>query len=457
MKQDRFRDTKERFQEIFTHRDENLNGMKTHPWFVLKRQAMADALELGFPDRKNENWKYTQVYHILDKEFTMLPGKDVHEKAMANHPLRDLDCIPIVVVNGKLDSELSHLSEIPDSISLRQMNELEENSVEHDLVKAFYTTWLKEEDTGFLSLNLALSDSALLIDIPEGVTLDKPLHIVNYNLSGGEPLLSNPLLIIRLGKNSKARVLESEISYRSKDLSGSPQQHFTNAATYVNMAPNAHLEHFKVQLCSQDDALIHNTRVLQARDSHYRNFSVDLGGKVVRNNVYVRHLGSGLTTDLYGVYLPGGEQHVDNQSFIDHAHPHCQSNELYKGIVAGKAKAIFNGKIIVRQDAQKTNAFQQNANMLLSDDAVVDSKPQLEIFADDVRCSHGATIGQLDEVALFYLKSRGLRDQEAKAMLQHAFLREVLDFFTWEELRIRIDQLIQGKFVQRKIQEAAGA
>lgn len=442
-----------RFQQLFDQREANLNGQKTHPWHLLKREAMTNALALGFPDRKNENWKYTSVYRLLSTDFIMPRGTADYGSELQHHPLRGLDCIRLVFVNGQLDRNLSEIDRLEGGIHLIDLKSLEHSDADLDLIKASYNTWAGQEDTNFLALNLALSESALLINVPDGMEPETPLHFLHINTYEDKPVISNPLLFVRIGSHSRLRVLESTISGTNRNQR-SEYPHFNNTAVYFNLGRAAHAEHYKIQLNQQDNAMVHNTRVIQARDSHYRNYSVDLGGGLLRNNLYVRHLATGITTDLYGIYIAGNRQHIDNQSFIDHAQPHCQSNELYKGIVAGRARAVFNGKIIVRQDAQKTNAFQQNSNLLLSDHAVIDSKPQLEIFADDVRCSHGGTIGQLDDQALYYLKTRGLTDADARALLQHAFIREVIDLFVWDQLKDRIDDLIKGKFVQQRIEEA---
>lgn len=449
---DTFKEAALRFQHLFDQREANLNGQKTHPWHLLKREAMTNALALGFPDRKNENWKYTSVQRLLSTDFVMPKGKANAGSELQNHPLRGLDCVRLVFVNGQLDTDLSEHHKLERGIHLVDLKSLEHSDADLDLIKASFNSWAGQEDTSFLALNLALSESALLINVPDGIEPEIPLHFIHISTYDEKPVIANPLIFVRVGSQSRLRILESTISGTNRHLS-SEYPHFSNTAIYLNLGPGAYTEHYKIQLNQQDNAMVHNTRVIQARDSHYRNYSVDLGGGLLRNNIYVRHLSSGITTDLYGIYIAGNKQHIDNQSFVDHAHPHCQSNELYKGIVAGHARAVFNGKIIVRQDAQKTNAFQQNSNLLLSDNAVIDSKPQLEIFADDVRCSHGGTIGQLDEQALYYLKTRGLTDADARGMLQHAFIREVIDLFEWDQLKDRIDDLIKGKFVQQRIDQ----
>ena len=211
------------------------------------------------------------------------------------------------------------------------------------------------------------------------------------------------------------------------------------------MKANANVKHYKLQNESSNGNQINNTIVSQDRDSVYSSYVADLGGKIVRNNLSSHLQDSGTNTNMYGVYLGKGKQHIDNQSFLDHAFPHCESNQLYKGILDDQSRGVFNGKVTVQPDAQKTNAYQQNSSLVISETAVMDTKPQLEIFADDVRCSHGATIGQLDEDSIYYLRTRGMNRDQAKATLQFAFLAEVLSHFPLESVRVKIAEMIEEK------------
>ncbi|MEZ4986446.1 MAG: Fe-S cluster assembly protein SufD [Saprospiraceae bacterium] len=270
--------------------------------------------------------------------------------------------------------------------------------------------------------------------------MSTPIHCLYITTSTGQAHHCHPQHFVKAAAGSQLTILES-----FHDLEEATPS-FINAATHIEVAANAHLHYYRLQGAGRESLVVNNTIVRQHRDSVFSHYALDLGGKVVRNNLAATHLDSNLETHYYGVYFGNGNQHIDNQTFIDHAMPHCQSNELYKGIMTDYARGVFNGKVTVRQDAQKTNAFQQNSSLVLSANAIMDTKPQLEIFADDVRCSHGATVGQLDESSVFYLRSRGLSPANARRLLQEAFLGEVVDNMPHEAIRTYAHQLITDKF-----------
>ena len=253
----------------------------------------------------------------------------------------------------------------------------------------------------------------------------------------------SPQKIIVAGENSKITVIETY-----HNLTNSQQTYFTNTVTQLVLKRNAIVDHYRIQDEDETAYFINNTEIEQLRDSTYSSYSVDLGGKLVRNNLSSILKDSGTNTNFYGLYVGVNKQHIDNQTFIDHAYPHCDSNELYKGILMDKAKGVFNGKIMVRRDAQKTNAFQQNHSLVLSKTAKMNSKPQLEIFADDVKCSHGATIGQLNKEALYYMRSRGLSEKEAVSILKQAFLTEITELIKIDQLKEKVEQMLVDKFKQ---------
>jgi len=288
-------------------------------------------------------------------------------------------------------------------------------------------------------MNRAFAKHGFLIETEANTSEEIPFHFIYINTKGNESHFTHPQLFVNASRSSHLTIIES---YHSTDQEA---VYFNNAANCIHVGKNAKVDHYRLQYESKSAYQINNTIVSQERDSEYSNYAADLGGKIVRNNLSSELLDSGTQTNYYGVYLGLNKQHIDNQTFIDHAMPHCQSNELYKGILTDKARGVFNGKVLVRQDAQKTNAFQQNSSLVLSNDAVMDAKPQLEIYADDVKCSHGATIGQLDENSVFYLKSRGLNDEAAKNLLQKAFLGEVVSEFKIEAIRRSVLSKIEDK------------
>ena len=260
--------------------------------------------------------------------------------------------------------------------------------------------------------------------------------VVHRCQPSGEAIQSNASLITCAGSGSQAEIIEWHTG-----PSVSQGSHI-NISHKVLVEENANLAIYRLQTAAPDASLIANTVIYQQQNSVAGVYSAELGARLMRNNLSVIHEGTNITSNLYGVFIATDGQHTDTQSFIDHALPHCQSNELYKGVLSGNGRGVFNGKIIVRQDAQKTNAFQQNSTLILSPQAVMDSKPQLEIFADDVKCSHGATIGQLDEDALFYLRTRGLTSQQAGALLQKAFVQDVLDHYPNQDIATMVSAQI---------------
>jgi Fe-S cluster assembly protein SufD len=262
---------------------------------------------------------------------------------------------------------------------------------------------------------------------------------MHYNTATDQPFLFHPLRLFEVATGGQLSVIDT---FDGADSAS----YFANVVNIFHVHANAHAFHYKLQNESETAFQINNTTAYQEQDSTYTNLALDLGGRIVRNNLNTIHRGQNITSNLYGALNINGDQHVDNQTFIDHAIPHCQSNELYKAVLDGKSNGVFNGKVMVRRDAQKTNAYQQNAALVLSDKANMDSKPQLEIYADDVKCSHGATIGQLDQTSMFYLRSRGMSEKTAKETLQYAFLIEVLEQIDNEAVQEKAEALLYQKF-----------
>ncbi|RMF01946.1 MAG: Fe-S cluster assembly protein SufD, partial [Bacteroidetes bacterium] len=394
--------------------------------------------EQAFPSRRDEDWKYSGalIGRMLEANYHTAKGADFSAADLASLDLPGMDAVALVFVNGILREDLSQLDDLPTGLRVER--------VAHAIENEQTAAWLKDlsahkggtQANAFLPLNQAFAANGILIVAQKNAVVDTPVHCIYINVAEGEAHFSNPQLFIQTNPNSELTVVETHLS-SEPDL-----PYFTNAASWVDVAANSHLHHYRFQLESQAALHINNIVSRQDRTSEYSSYGLDLGGKAVRNNLSVEHLGPGLTTNMYGIYLGAGQQQIDNQTFLDHAVPHCQSNELYKGIVTDYARGVFNGKVLVRPDAQKTNAFQQNSSLVLSQHAAIDAKPQLEIFADDVRCSHGATIGQLDELSVFYLRSRGISEASARRMLQEAFLGEVLEHFShtvlaeWAQARI---------------------
>jgi Fe-S cluster assembly protein SufD len=382
----------------------------------LRRAARERFEELGFPTRKNEEWKYTSVARIARTPFE--PGSGLAEPPAGIDPLPDLACHRLVFVNGRYRKELSS----PDGIETGGL----EAAAGHLARYANYSSH------PFVALNTASLEDAAFVRIPAGKVLEKPLYLLF--IAVGERTMSNPRALILAGAGAQAHIIEA---YAGQG------EYFTNAVTELALGEGAVVDHYKLQRESAGASHIATLQVHQERASVFTSHSVSLGGALVRNDINSAMAGEGCECTLNGLYLASGEQHVDNHTVLDHAKPHCASREYYRGILSGHATGVFNGKIIVRKDAQKTDAIQSNKNLLLSPDASINTKPQLEIYADDVRCTHGATVGQLDAEALFYLMSRGIGRDEARRTLTVAFASDVLDRIRLKPLRARLEQCVK--------------
>ena len=440
--EDRYAETKDRFKSLFDIMENSMNGLTKRRLHEKRKQALHMLDEVDFPTRRDEDWKYTSVRPILQPKYQLPQWVGLEPEQIRPFRYDGLDAHLLVFVNGVYDHKLSVVGDLPGGAVILPMEEAMERDQYQPLIQEAWVNGLEGKVDPFLMLNAAFGRYGTFIHLPADTVLDRPIHLLSLALPQAEPQLISPQTMVIAERSSQATILESFHA-----IPGSAEApYFTNQLNRFVLRENATLRHFKVQRESDASFLINNTIVDQYRDSTYSSFVADLGGSIVRNNVSALLKSSGTLTNFYGIFLGDGRQHVDNQSYIDHAHPHCQSNELYKGILTDRARGVFNGKVMVRQDAQKTNAFQQNATLVLSDKAQMDSKPQLEIFADDVRCSHGATIGQLDEDAVFYLRSRGLSDHQARALLQHAFIKEVIDFLPSEVVREQVDDWVVEKF-----------
>ena len=415
-----------KYRILFDLKEQQLNGQKSHPLQAIRRQAMERLESMGFPARKDEDYKYTNVTKIAKQTFTEGKGAVIGENVIKAASFEGMDAYQLVFVNGVLNKELSNTDKQMEGLTISDLTTAYDNADTQALIENALTNELGLN--AFVALNTALSHGGTFIHVAKGTSVDKPIHLTNITISGGTAIMTNPQIILVAEESSEVSVIETYAAINDG-------VYFTNALSRIVVGKNAHVHHYKLQNESLNAFQINNSIATQERDSTYSSYVLDLGGKTVRNNLSSHLQSSGTNTNLYGVYLAKGNQHIDNQSFIDHAHPHCESNELYKGIIDDKGRGVFNGKVNVRQDAQKTNAFQQNSSLVLSDTATMDTKPQLEIFADDVKCSHGATIGQMDESSIYYLRTRGMSLEQARSILQFAFVAEVLENFQLEAVK----------------------
>jgi Fe-S cluster assembly protein SufD len=439
------KESRNRFMELFQHYETTLNGQKDYPGHIIQKKAMQRlSNDIPFPAISNEDWKYTNVADVLQPQYQQPKLVDIAAEAIKPFLLEGMDVYLLVFVNGKYNIELSSEVAVSKKIIVQAISTgLKEEGKTKATASEYLNKWASETSNSFRVLNTAFAQNGIYIDVPDGLVLDRPVHILNIAHTEAEPTVISPQKIIVAGENSKLTVIET-----FHHLTNSQQTYFTNTVTQLVLKRNAIVDHYRIQDEGENAYFINNTEIEQMRDSTYSSYVVDLGGKLVRNNLSSILKDSGTMTNFYGVYVGINKQHIDNQTFIDHAYPNCNSNELYKGILADKAKGVFNGKIIVRPDAQKTNAFQKNHSLVLSKTAKMNSKPQLEIYADDVKCSHGATIGQLNKEALYYMRSRGLSKKEAVSVLKQAFLTEITELFKIEPVREKVEQLLVDKFKQ---------
>lgn len=405
-------------------------------YLELKIDAINNFKQLGFPTTKNEDWKYTNVAGLLKNNFAVpendlkLTQKDIQQFL----PIED-DIIILVFENGKYNNQLSKISNLPRGIIIGNLSEY----ANHEAVKSHLGKIAIHKNESFVSLNTALFSQGAFIFAEKNILCEKAIHLLFINDARNNPTVNYPRNLIVASRGSMLNISESYYSIEAINPS------FCNPVTEIFIDDNANVEYCKNESENNNDFHIDYTSVFLRKDSKLNIQTITSGGKMVRNNLKIELQQQNGSAYLNGLYVPSGESHIDNHSFVDHASPDCYSNELYKGVIDGKSQGVFNGKIFVRKDAQRTNAYQSNKNILLSDDASMNAKPQLEIYADDVKCSHGATTGQLDEEAMFYLQSRGIGANVARALLTNAFAEEILNKITIPSLKEKLKEIIHLK------------
>ncbi|MGE5681066.1 MAG: Fe-S cluster assembly protein SufD, partial [Bacillota bacterium] len=367
--------------------ESTLNGQSKSPVHRLRQEAIEKFSEMGFPTTGNEEWKYTNVAPVLKNNYkpSHLTEEIKLTKADIGKYLTDgLNVSLLVFVNGQFNVSLSTLLPEAEAIRLENLSKVLNDEPE------FIEKFIKESkhSDGFAALNSAFIYDGAVLRIPDNAVLNNPVHLLFISGSQTENLLVQPHNFIFAGKKSQAKIIES--SYGISD-----KPYLLNSVTKIFTGEHSVINYYKVQDDPVEAFHVSRMQVYQSRSSVFTSNVITIGGELVRNDINTVFEGEGCESNLYGLYLADGKRHIDNHTMIDHAVPHCQSNELYKGILDEKSRGVFNGKVMVRKDAQKTQAYQSNKNLLLSRFAKVDTKPQLEIFADDVKCSHGATVGQL--------------------------------------------------------------
>lgn len=404
-----------------------------------KRLRSIDLFEQkGFPTIKEEAWRSTSLTNALSKDYTHLSGFDTENidlNKLFQCDIHDFDTDIISLLNGWVVNGGAELRTLANGTIIGSMAEAMKKLPE--FFDKYYGKSEKIEEHSMSSLNTAMVQDGVFIYVPDNVELDQALQMVSIINHEKGLFVQNRNLIV-MGKNSKLRLVHCDDT--TNQLAS-----FNNSVTEVFVGENAKLDHYKLQNFNNESTLINTTYFHQEANSTISTNAISLNGGLIRNNVFVNLQGEGAHADVFGVYLMDRKQHVDSQVFIDHAVPNCTSKELFKGILDEEAKGVFNGHILVRQDAQNTNAFQNNKSILLTDTASIDAKPFLEIYADDVKCSHGATVGQLDNEAMFYLRSRGITEENARMLLMYAFAAEVINHISIDALRDRIDDMVKKR------------
>jgi Fe-S cluster assembly protein SufD len=409
--------------------DSNIHAIRTEAISAFEKQ--------GFPTKKDEEWKYTSLKSVLNHDYSVFPKVEtaIEFKDVKKYFLHEIESYKVVFIDGVYSSFLSSTTHDGYDICLLSAAF---KKPKYKMVLDNYFNTLAQQKNSLADLNTAFSVEGAYINIPKNIVLPKPIQIVNFYTGNEKEILLQPRNIVIVGENSHVQVIERHQSLSSNVV-------LTNAVTEIFASKRAIVDYYKIQNDDENASLIDNTFVQQKESSIASVNTFSFGGKLIRNNVEFFHEGEHLESHINGISILDKKQHVDNHTLMHHKFPNCESFELYKGIYDDASTGVFNGKVIVDQIAQKTNAFQQNNNILIGDKATINSKPQLEIFADDVKCSHGCTIGQLDESALFYMQSRGIPEKEAKALLLYAFGNEVVEKIKIPELKSRITKLIANK------------
>ncbi len=423
------------FEELAEKLGENIHTDK----LTLAKKMALEAIENGsFPTTRNEEWKFTDIKSILSNKFELQSEGhsknstlDLNELEYYLNSNKDLNSHILVFVNGYFSEKHSNIKEIKgNKITIKSLSNIETTN-------AIFEKFESDSVSIFSDINAAFATDGYVIELAANQELELPVFVYFVNDASQKNTLSQVRNYISVGENSRCTVVENYITKGENP-------NLTNVLTSINVEKYANVKHYKIQADAKSQFQVGSTHIKQADNSSFTNTTISLAGKLIRNDLRIVS-GEHCETFMNGLYLLNEKTHVDNHTVIDHQRPNSYSNETYKGVLDGKSRAVFNGKIFVRQAAQKTNAFQSNKNVLLSDDAVLNTKPQLEIWADDVKCSHGATTGKLDTEALFYLQARGIPKQKAKSLLLQAFAEEVLASIEIDVLREFLKNEIENR------------
>jgi Fe-S cluster assembly protein SufD len=419
--------------------NKNLIFKNSTPYLASIREKAFEAFkDTGFPNKQNEDWRYTDLSKALSLDYKqiLVPShKHIDLNKVFKCSINNFKTDQVSLVNGWYISEREPLEVLNNGVIIGSLAEA--ISTYPDLIDQHLGKYAGTEKNGFNALNTAFAQDGFFMYIPDGVVVEKPVQMVSI-INWNKNLFVQTRNLIIMGENSKLTLVHCDDSTNQQAI-------FKNSINEIFINKNAILDHYKLQNLNNNSFLINSSYFHQEANSNLTTNAITLNGGLIRNYTHVKLNGKNSNADVYGVYLMDGTQHVSNQVFIDHAKPDCSSNELFKGIVDNEASAVFNGHILVRKNAQRTNACQNNRNLLLTDLAKVNIKPCLEIYADDVKCSHGATVGQLDAEAMFYIRSRGICEVNARLLLMYAFAAEIINKISIKPLQDRIDEMIKQR------------
>lgn len=435
MKQNKKMELKDKLLASFMAFEEKID---THSELhEVRSNAIKNFENKGFPTKKEEAWKYTSLNAILKNDFSVFPKKDnaIEFKDVKKYFLHEIDTYKVVFIDGIFSSFLS--STTHDGLDVCLMSSAL-TKPKYKMVIDTYFNQIASKEESLTSLNTAFSLEGAYINIPKSKVVEKPIEIIYFSTGTEAALMVQPRNLIVVGENAHVQIVE-----RHQSLNSNPV--LTNSVTEIFAQKRAIVDYYKIQNDVQTANLIDNTYIAQKQESRVAVHTFSFGGNITRNNLNFYHQGERIDSTLKGITIIGDKQHVDHYTLVQHATPNCESHQNYKTILNDSSTGVFNGKIFVEKEAQKTDAFQQNNNILIGDKATINAKPQLEIFADDVKCSHGCTIGQLDESAMFYMQQRGIPKKEAKALLMYAFTSEVTNSVKIPELKAKIARIIADK------------
>jgi Fe-S cluster assembly protein SufD len=445
--QPRKRTASARADAQFGKTDDLLNRFKllpadiNPPWLkVIRASALNKFVNIGFPSTQDEEWRFTNIAPIVDLSLHSLdkPARHLSEADLQPLLFGGLDTRRVVFVDGHYIPELSNAN--GNGVNVLTLR----SALETAWVERHLSRYANFEHNAFAALNAALFQDGVFVFIPSRRVIERPIHILHIVTEPNEAAVFQPRNLIVAGEGASAKIIESYVTLGN----GSAQPYLTNAVTELVLGEDAIIEHCKLQNETEKAFHIATIQAQQARNSVLTSHSISTGARIARNNIQTVLNDEGAQCTMNGLYLGRGEQLVDHHTVMDHSKPRCESHEYYHGILSDRARGVFNGKIFVRPDAQKTNAKQTNRNLLLSDEAVIDTKPQLEILADDVKCTHGATVGQLDQNAIFYLRARGIPLENARRMLIYAFASDVIARISLPPVREELDKLLLERFTR---------